>query len=145
MIAKRETEKRPRPETGIVWSVFVLFPYFYPNRLSMCPSHEGHKVSQRLAVFQGANVAELLSAFSADPSMRAFAEHFCAAPPSDPEGRDFSTFCSTILHECVASEKPAIVRTYLELYTSVHRVAEAVANGGGVSGLDCLTVANLKV
>jgi anaphase-promoting complex subunit 1 len=90
-------------------------------------------------------VAELLSAFSADPSMLAFAQHFCAALQSYPEARAFSTFCSTILHECVASEKPAIVRTYLELYTSVHRVAETVAKGGGVNGLDCLTVANLKV
>lgn len=90
-------------------------------------------------------MAELLSAFSAGPSMLAFAEHFCAAPSSDPEGRAFSTFCSTILHECMTSEKPAIVRTYLELYTSVHRVADAVVKGGGVDGLDCLTVANLKV
>lgn len=56
------------------------------------------------------NKSELVSSFSADHNILAFADHFCN------EKSLLGTFCTDVLYECLTREKPEMLRTYLAIY-----------------------------
>lgn len=69
-------------------------------------------------------VDQLISTFSADPSLIAFAQ-LC----HDPSWRnradvDFKEFCLQVLFECVSMDRPALLQVYLSLYTMIVSMTE---------------------
>ncbi|XP_024523349.1 anaphase-promoting complex subunit 1 isoform X2 [Selaginella moellendorffii] len=89
-------------------------------------------------------VDELVGAFSSDPSLLAFAHLFCS---SSFRG-EFQDFCLLALFECVSMDKPALLQTYIGLYTSVEALINRVTGRGNCSEslfYACLAVQNLKV
>uniref|UniRef100_S4RPX0 Uncharacterized protein n=1 Tax=Petromyzon marinus TaxID=7757 RepID=S4RPX0_PETMA len=59
---------------------------------------------------------EAIQAFSSDPAILAFAEHFCKAVESSEEGRAACDMLSSVLYECVTQEKPELLPTYMAAY-----------------------------
>jgi hypothetical protein len=74
------------------------------------------------------STAEFVQCFSEDPNMLAFARLFCSRMHDDglgfaPNGASHSSvsdehvpFCTNVLHECLAHDKPEILATYLSIY-----------------------------
>jgi len=62
--------------------------------------------------------AEFVQAFSADPSVLAFASHFCSDDVEDATSIATNTFCTTMLYECLTHEKPEILNACLTLWNA---------------------------
>eukprot|EP00511_Aplanochytrium_stocchinoi_P000791 CAMPEP_0204833416 /NCGR_PEP_ID=MMETSP1346-20131115/16761_1 /ASSEMBLY_ACC=CAM_ASM_000771 /TAXON_ID=215587 /ORGANISM="Aplanochytrium stocchinoi, Strain GSBS06" /LENGTH=190 /DNA_ID=CAMNT_0051965937 /DNA_START=180 /DNA_END=752 /DNA_ORIENTATION=- len=59
------------------------------------------------------------------PHLLAFSRHFCTDASDNcgnSEEIEFSDFCSTVLYECLADEKPELINTFIELYHSVRNL-----------------------
>jgi anaphase-promoting complex subunit 1 len=67
---------------------------------------------------------DFISAFSADPSILAFAQLFCTTSHSSTNNNhhDASGFYTSVLYECLTQEKPEMVGTYLSLYHTVNNM-----------------------
>ncbi len=70
------------------------------------------------------STAEFVQCFSEDPNVLAFARLFCSRmDDSGATGRSATSgsdedvsFCTNVLHECLAHDKPEILTTYLSIY-----------------------------
>ena len=62
------------------------------------------------------NREEFVRSFSADPSIVAFAKHFC----SDDSER--ARFCTNVLYSCLTHEKPEMLPTYLSIYQAMEQL-----------------------
>ncbi|XP_077233026.1 E3 ubiquitin ligase isoform X2 [Tasmannia lanceolata] len=88
-------------------------------------------------------VDQLISTFSADPSLIAFAQLCCDSSWCNRSDVDFKEFCLQVLFECVSKDRPALLQVYLSLYTSIGSMTEQVT-GIDVFG-DSLFLSSLKL
>ncbi|OZJ05747.1 hypothetical protein BZG36_01280 [Bifiguratus adelaidae] len=79
---------------------------------------------------------EFIISFSADPQILAFANHFCNPDSITELSRKFSAFCTSILYECLATDKPEAIEMYLSLYQCQQAVQQEA---------DLLALWNLKL
>ncbi|KAH7677904.1 Anaphase-promoting complex subunit 1 protein [Dioscorea alata] len=89
-------------------------------------------------------VDHLVSTFSADPSLIAFAQLCSDSSWKTNTDRDFQEFCSQVLFECVSKDRPALLQLYLSFYTTVGSMWEQVLNGHLVFH-DSLFLSSLKL
>jgi anaphase-promoting complex subunit 1 len=93
-------------------------------------------------------VDQLVSTFSADPSILAFAQLFCKGAHNSKSNGEFNNFCLLALFESVSCDRPALLQTYLALYTGVETLVDR-ASGRGTSvnsaSSDSLSIQSLKV
>ena len=112
-----------------------------------------HKDSDRSYLELSSNcefskVDQLVSTFSADPSMLAFAQLFCKRAYNSKSHGKFNEFCLLALFKSVSSDRPALLQTYLSLYTAVEALVDrASGQGSSVNCMcsDSLSVQSLKV
>ncbi|CAM6122933.1 unnamed protein product [Calypogeia fissa] len=93
-------------------------------------------------------VDQLVSTFSGDPSMLAFAQLLCNLSQNSQAPTEFEDFCLMTLFECVSTDRPALLQTYLTLYTTVDDlVNHAAGRGGSLNSIcsDSLALYSLKV
>ncbi|PPD81551.1 hypothetical protein GOBAR_DD21537 [Gossypium barbadense] len=89
-------------------------------------------------------VDQLVSTFSSDPSLIAFAQLCCDLSWNSRSDVDFQEFCLQVLFECISKDRPALLQVYLSLYTTIGSLAEQVSNSNLLVG-DSLSVSSLKV
>ncbi|KAK1572161.1 hypothetical protein Q3G72_028403 [Acer saccharum] len=89
-------------------------------------------------------VDQLVSAFSSDPSLIAFAQLCCDPSWSSRFDANFQEFCLQVLFECISKDRPALLQVYLSLYTIVGSMADQVTKGNVIVA-DSLSVSNLKL
>ncbi|CAL9156743.1 unnamed protein product [Musa hybrid cultivar] len=70
-------------------------------------------------------IDQLVSTFSADPSLIGFAQLCCDSWNSRADA-NFQEFCSQLLFECVSKDRPALLQIYLSLYTTIEAMWEQV-------------------
>ncbi|XP_010253785.1 PREDICTED: anaphase-promoting complex subunit 1 [Nelumbo nucifera] len=89
-------------------------------------------------------VDQLVSTFSSDPSLIAFAQLCCDPSWNSRSDVDFQEFCLQVLFECVSKDRPALLQVYISLFTMIGAMAEQVTNGIYVPD-DTLFVSSLKL
>ncbi|KAL5734362.1 hypothetical protein ACOSP7_032223 [Xanthoceras sorbifolium] len=89
-------------------------------------------------------VDQLVSAFSSDPSLIAFAQLCCDPSWSSRSDANFQEFCLQVLFECISKDRPALLQVYLSLYTIVGSMADQVTKGN-ITVADSLSVSNMKL
>ncbi|KAF2296279.1 hypothetical protein GH714_037223 [Hevea brasiliensis] len=90
------------------------------------------------------SVDQLVSTFSSDPSLIAFAQLCCDPSWNSRSDADFREFCLQVLYECISKDRPALLQVYLSLYTTVRSMIDQVTNGTFVFR-DSLAISNLKL
>jgi anaphase-promoting complex subunit 1 len=104
--------------------------------------------SQAAGRSQLSEVDQLVSTFSADPSILAFAQLFCSRADNRESSGEFDNFCLQALYESVSTDRPALLQTYMALYTSVGALIDR-ASGRGTSAnsicSDSLSIYSLKI
>ncbi|KAL1825219.1 hypothetical protein ACET3Z_011997 [Daucus carota] len=91
-----------------------------------------------------ATVHQLVSTFSSDPSLNAFAQLCCDLSWDSRSEADFQEFCLQVLFECVSKDRPALLQVYLSLYTTVGSLADQLTSGVPILG-DTLFVPSFKL
>ncbi|CAI9091739.1 OLC1v1026843C1 [Oldenlandia corymbosa var. corymbosa] len=87
---------------------------------------------------------QLVSTFSSDPSLVAFAQ-LCSDPSwSNGSDIDFQEFCLQVLFECVSKDRPALLQVYLSLYATIGSMVHE-ATSANFSFNDSLSLWSLKV
>ncbi|KAL2526600.1 Anaphase-promoting complex subunit 1 [Abeliophyllum distichum] len=89
-------------------------------------------------------VEQLVSTFSSDPSLIAFAQLFCDPSSNSISDIDFQDFCLQLLFECVSKDRPALLQVYLSLYTTIGCMVDSVVSGTYISS-DSLFLSSLKI
>ncbi|XP_059457851.1 anaphase-promoting complex subunit 1 [Corylus avellana] len=89
-------------------------------------------------------VDQLVSTFSSDPSLIAFAQLCCDPSWNSRTDVDFQEFCLQVLFECVSKDRPALLQVYLSLYTTIASMTDQVTNGTVVF-VDSLFISSLKL
>ncbi|KAK8334553.1 hypothetical protein V6Z11_A10G285900 [Gossypium hirsutum] len=89
-------------------------------------------------------VDQLVSTFSSDPSLIAFAQLCCDLSWNSRSDIDFQEFCLQVLFECISKDRPALLQVYLSLYTTIGSLAQQVSNSNLLVG-DSLSVSSLKL
>ncbi|XP_058181037.1 anaphase-promoting complex subunit 1 isoform X3 [Rhododendron vialii] len=89
-------------------------------------------------------IDQLVSTFSSDPSLIAFAQLCCDPSWNSRSDGDFQEFCLQVLFECVSKDRPALLQVYLSLYTMLECVADQVSGGASVLS-DSLFISSLKL
>ncbi|CAN1174838.1 Anaphase-promoting complex subunit 1 [Linum perenne] len=89
-------------------------------------------------------VDQLVSTFSSDPSLIAFAQLCCDASWNSRSDVDFQEFCLQVLFECISRDRPALLQVYLSLYTTLASLADQVSNGTLIFR-DSLAISSLKL
>ncbi|KAK7300517.1 hypothetical protein RJT34_11363 [Clitoria ternatea] len=89
-------------------------------------------------------VDQLVSTFSSDPSLIAFARLCCDPSWYNRSDVDFKEFCLQVLFECVSKDRPPLLQVYLSLYTAVESMSEQVTTGAIVFG-DSLSLSGFKL
>uniref|UniRef100_A0A2N9GLI6 Uncharacterized protein n=1 Tax=Fagus sylvatica TaxID=28930 RepID=A0A2N9GLI6_FAGSY len=89
-------------------------------------------------------VDQLVSTFSSDPSLIAFAQLCCDPSWNSRSDIDFQEFCLQVLFECVSKDRPALLQVYLSLYTTIASMADQVMSGTVVLS-DSLCISSLKL
>ncbi|XP_074308133.1 anaphase-promoting complex subunit 1 isoform X2 [Silene latifolia] len=90
------------------------------------------------------NVAQLVSTFSSDPSLIAFAQLCCDSSWNNRSDVDFQEFCLQVLFECVSKDRPALLQVYMSLYTMIKSMSDQVTQDV-LRHFDSLSMANLKL
>ncbi|XVE99778.1 hypothetical protein REPUB_Repub03eG0230500 [Reevesia pubescens] len=90
------------------------------------------------------SVDQLVSTFSSDPSLIAFAQLCCDLSWNSRSDVDFQEFCLQVLFECISKDRPALLQVYLSLYTTIGSLAEQVSSSNDVVS-DSLSVSSLKL
>ncbi|XP_047093985.1 anaphase-promoting complex subunit 1 isoform X1 [Lolium rigidum] len=88
-------------------------------------------------------VDQLVSTFSANPSLIAFAKLCCESW----KGRcndNFQEFCSQVLYECMSKDRPALLQVYISFYTIIESMWEHLKIGH-FPFFDSLFLSSLKV
>ncbi|CAA2984556.1 anaphase-promoting complex subunit 1 [Olea europaea subsp. europaea] len=88
-------------------------------------------------------VDQLVSTFSSDPSLIAFAQLFCDPSSNSISDLDFQEFCLQVLFECVSKDRPALLQVYLSLYTTIGCMVDLVT--GTYNSGDSLFLSSLKI
>ncbi|KAG6765462.1 hypothetical protein POTOM_029505 [Populus tomentosa] len=88
-------------------------------------------------------VDQLVSAFSSDPSLIAFAQLCCDPSWNCKSDVEFQEFCLQVLFECISKDRPALLQVYLSLYTTIGSMTDQVTNGTFIIG-DSLALSSLK-
>lgn len=92
----------------------------------------------------GATIDQLVSTFSSDPSLIAFAQ-LCSDPSwNKRSGTDFQEFCLQVLFECVSKDRPALLQVYLSMYTMLGAMTDQVTSRTSVLS-DSLFICSLKL
>nr|XP_029143708.1 anaphase-promoting complex subunit 1 isoform X4 [Arachis hypogaea] len=91
-----------------------------------------------------ATVDQLVSTFSSDPSLIAFAQLCCDPSWYSRSDADFKEFCLQVLFECVSKDRPALLQVYLSLYTTIESMVGQVTTGAVVFG-DSLSISAFKL
>ncbi|XP_022745935.1 anaphase-promoting complex subunit 1-like isoform X2 [Durio zibethinus] len=89
-------------------------------------------------------VEQLVSTFSSDPSLIAFAQLCCDLSWNGRSHVDFQEFCLQVLFECISKDRPSLLQIYLSLYTTIGSLAEQVSSSNIVVS-DSLSLSNLKL
>lgn len=89
-------------------------------------------------------VDQLVSAFSSDPSLIAFAQLCCDPSWNCKSDVEFQEFCLQVLFECISKDRPALLQVYLSLYTTIGSMTDQVTNGTFIIG-DSLALSSLKL
>uniref|UniRef100_A0A7N0U9Q1 Anaphase-promoting complex subunit 1 n=1 Tax=Kalanchoe fedtschenkoi TaxID=63787 RepID=A0A7N0U9Q1_KALFE len=89
-------------------------------------------------------IDQLISTFSSDPSLIAFAQLCCNSSWNIRSDKYFQEFCLQVLFECVTKDRTALLQVYLSLYTTMGFMASQVAGGSGTSH-DSLFISSLKL
>ncbi|XP_075671418.1 anaphase-promoting complex subunit 1 isoform X2 [Castanea sativa] len=89
-------------------------------------------------------VDQLVSTFSSDPSLIAFAQLCCDPSWNSRSDVDFQEFCLQVLFECVSKDRPALLQVYLSLYTTIASMADQVTSGTVVLS-DSIFISSLKL
>ncbi|XP_026414673.1 anaphase-promoting complex subunit 1-like [Papaver somniferum] len=89
-------------------------------------------------------VDQLVSTFSSDPSLIAFAQLCCDPSWNSRLDVDFQEFCLQVLFDCVSKDRPALLQVYLSLYTIIGSMAERVSSSNVVFS-DSIFISSLKV
>ncbi|KAI8540111.1 hypothetical protein RHMOL_Rhmol09G0236700 [Rhododendron molle] len=110
-------------------------------------------------------IDQLVSTFSSDPSLIAFAQLCCDPSWNSRRVRislvllsiynaylffhvasdgDFQEFCLQVLFECVSKDRPALLQVYLSLYTMLGCVGDQVSGGSSILS-DSLFLSSLKL
>ncbi|KAL3521232.1 hypothetical protein ACH5RR_019381, partial [Cinchona calisaya] len=89
------------------------------------------------------NLDQLVSTFSSDPSLIAFAQLFCNPSWNNRSDIDFQEFCLQVLFECVSKDRPAFLQVYLSLYTAIGSMVDEVTSATCSVG-DTLSLWSLK-
>uniref|UniRef100_A0A803M3V4 Anaphase-promoting complex subunit 1 n=1 Tax=Chenopodium quinoa TaxID=63459 RepID=A0A803M3V4_CHEQI len=90
------------------------------------------------------NVDHLVSTFSSDPSLIAFAQLCCDSSWNSRSDVDFQEFCLQVLFECVSKDRPALLQVYMSLYTMIRAMTDQVS-GNIVTFFDSLFISSLKL
>ncbi|KDP44743.1 hypothetical protein JCGZ_01243 [Jatropha curcas] len=90
------------------------------------------------------SVDQLVSTFSSDPSLIAFAQLCCDPSWNSRSDADFQEFCLQVLYECISKDRPALLQVYLSLYTTIGSMVDQVTNGTFVFR-DSLAISSLKL
>ncbi|KAJ0235224.1 Anaphase-promoting complex subunit 1 [Hirschfeldia incana] len=90
------------------------------------------------------SVDHLVSTFSSDPSLIAFAQLCCDKSWNDRSDSDFKEFCLQVLFDCISKDRPALLQVYLSLYTTIGSMADLLVKSDGNVG-DSLSISSLKV
>ncbi|KAG8067808.1 hypothetical protein GUJ93_ZPchr0005g14946 [Zizania palustris] len=112
-----------------------------------------HEVCDTLSTYGGnqANSAtrspfrvdQLVSTFSGNPSLIAFAK-LCCESWKDRCNASFEEFCSQVLYECMSKDRPALLQVYISLYTIIESMWEHLKTGHFPFS-DSLLLSSLKV
>ncbi|KAK9683476.1 hypothetical protein RND81_10G143700 [Saponaria officinalis] len=90
------------------------------------------------------NVAQLVSTFSSDPSLIAFAQLCSDSSWNSRLDIEFQEFCLQVLVECVSKDRPALLQVYMSLYTVIRSMTDQVTRDALVF-FDSLSISNLKL
>ncbi|KAK4776978.1 hypothetical protein SAY86_005666 [Trapa natans] len=90
------------------------------------------------------SIDQLVSTFSSDPSLIAFAQLCCDPSWNSRSDIDFQEFCLQVLFECVSKDRPALLQVYLSFYTAIGSIADLITGDGPVS-CDTFSVSSLKL
>ncbi|XP_059654080.1 anaphase-promoting complex subunit 1 isoform X2 [Cornus florida] len=92
----------------------------------------------------GLTVDQLVSTFSSDPSLIAFAQLCCDPSWNCRSDVDFQEFCLQVLFECVSKDRPALLQVYLSLYTMIGSMTDEVTSNSSILS-DSLFISSLKL
>ncbi|XP_027163442.1 anaphase-promoting complex subunit 1 [Coffea eugenioides] len=87
---------------------------------------------------------QLISTFSSDPSLIAFAQRFCEPSWNNSSDVDFQEFCLQVLFECVSKDRPAFLQVYLSLYTTIGSMVDEITSATCSLG-DSLSLWSIKL
>ncbi|XP_044973473.1 anaphase-promoting complex subunit 1 isoform X1 [Hordeum vulgare subsp. vulgare] len=73
-------------------------------------------------------VDQLVSTFSANPSLIAFAK-LCCESWKDRSNGNFQDFCSQVLYECMSKDRPALLQVYISFYSIIESMWEHLKIG----------------
>ncbi|XP_078435286.1 E3 ubiquitin ligase [Wolffia australiana] len=121
----------------------------YVDDPSGCQSLLSRAVHKGLAVRDGdksseVKVDQLVSTFSADPSLIAFAQLCCNSSWNARSNADFAEFCSQVLLECVSKDRAALLQVYLSFYINIGSMWEQ-AKSGHLHFQDSIFLSSLKI
>ncbi|CAM0955935.1 unnamed protein product [Alopecurus aequalis] len=88
-------------------------------------------------------VDQLVSTFSENPSLIAFAKLCCESWKGRCNG-NFQEFCSQVLYECMSKDRPALLQVYISFYTIIESMWEHLKIGH-FPFYDSLFLSSLKV
>ncbi|OVA02727.1 Anaphase-promoting complex subunit 1 [Macleaya cordata] len=108
---------------------------------SLRASSKSDNGNNELGLFK---VDQLVSTFSSDPSLIAFAQLCCDPSWNSRSDVDFQEFCLQVLFDCVSKDRPALLQVYLSLYTMIGSMAEQVTSSTVVFG-DSIFISSLKL
>lgn len=89
-------------------------------------------------------VDQLVSTFSSDPSLIAFAQLCCDSSSNSRSDVDFQEFCLQVLFECVSKDRPALLQVYMCLYAIIRSMTDQVQSEIVLSS-DSLSISDLKL
>ncbi|KAA3482027.1 anaphase-promoting complex subunit 1 isoform X1 [Gossypium australe] len=148
------------PERSILKTVRVCGPRYWPQTnlggvlvtgtthftlvFGLTSLRAGYTGNNRNNGSGAVTVDQLVSTFSSDPSLIAFAQLCCDLSWNSRSDVDFQEFCLQVLFECISKDRPALLQVYLSLYTTIGSLAEQVSNSNLLVG-DSLSVSSLKL
>ncbi|CAN6328614.1 unnamed protein product [Urochloa humidicola] len=88
-------------------------------------------------------VDQIVSTFSANPSLIAFAK-LCSESWKNRCNGNFREFCSQVLYECMSKDRPSLLQVYISFYTIIESMWEYLKIGH-FPFYDSLFLSNLKV
>ncbi|ESQ40468.1 hypothetical protein EUTSA_v10012420mg [Eutrema salsugineum] len=125
------------PERAILKRICVCGPRYWPQQVELVfglrTLDEDNMLANSHRELDSDSVDHLVSTFSSDPSLIAFAQLCCDKSWNDRSDSDFKEFCLQVLFDCISKDRPALLQVIatFALYYSMVALAynEAVSNG----------------